>query len=106
MRLETLLTHPAVQALGRSLLHFLWQGSLLALPLWVVKIIAPAAAARVRYAAASFLMLAMPVALVITVAQDLRSESAFASVPNPASLDAPNPPSVHSAGSVLAAVSA
>jgi hypothetical protein len=33
MRLETLLTHPAVQALGRALLHFLWQGSLLTLVL-------------------------------------------------------------------------
>jgi hypothetical protein len=47
MRLETLLTHPAVQALGRALLHFLWQGSLLALFLWTVKAIA----GRVRAAA-------------------------------------------------------
>jgi beta-lactamase regulating signal transducer with metallopeptidase domain len=73
MRLETLLTHPAVQALGRSLLHFLWQGSLLALLLWMVKTIAPASA-RVRYAAASLVILAMPVALVVTVARDLRRE--------------------------------
>ena len=57
MTLETLLTHPSVEALGRALLHFLWQGSLLALTLWVVKTITPASAARVRYAAAGFIML-------------------------------------------------
>lgn len=75
MRWETLLTHPAVQALGRALLHFLWQGSLLALLLWVVKAMAPPGA-RVRYAAASLIMPTMPVALVVTVAQDFRNESA------------------------------
>jgi uncharacterized protein (TIGR03435 family) len=69
MRFETLLTHPAVQALGRALLHFLWQGSLLALLLWMVKSIAPAST-RLRYAAASLIMLMMPVALVVTVAND------------------------------------
>jgi uncharacterized protein (TIGR03435 family) len=72
MTFETLLTHPAVQALGRALLHFLWQGSLLALLLWMVKAIGPAST-RVRYAAASLVMLAMPIALIVTVAQDLRS---------------------------------
>jgi hypothetical protein len=51
MSLEILLAHPAVQALGRALLHFLWQASLLALLLWIVERIAPSA--RVRYAAAS-----------------------------------------------------
>ena len=81
MRLETLLTHPAVQALGRALLHFLWQGSLLALLLWIVKTIAPASAARVRYAAASLIMLAMPFVLVVTVAQDLRREPAVSIAP-------------------------
>jgi hypothetical protein len=29
MTLEILLADPAVQALGRALLHFIWQGSLL-----------------------------------------------------------------------------
>ena len=80
MRLETLLTHPAVQALGRALLHFLWQGSLLALLLWVVKTIAPTSAARVRYAAASLIMLTMPLALIVTVAKDLRTERPVASI--------------------------
>jgi beta-lactamase regulating signal transducer with metallopeptidase domain len=79
MTFETLLTHPAVQALGHALLHFLWQGSLLALLLWMVKRIGPASA-RVRYAAASLIMLAMPVTLVVTVAQDLRSEQPVVSM--------------------------
>jgi beta-lactamase regulating signal transducer with metallopeptidase domain len=67
MRLETLLAHPAVQALGWSLLHFLWQGALLALVLWMIKLIVPAKAAQARYAAASFIMLLMPVALFVTL---------------------------------------
>jgi beta-lactamase regulating signal transducer with metallopeptidase domain len=73
MTLETLLTHPAVQALGRSLLHFLWQGSLLALLLWMIKTIVPASA-RIRYAAASLIMLMMPVALVVTISGDFRNQ--------------------------------
>src|SRR5277367_99350 len=80
MRLETLLTHPAVQALGRSLLHFLWQGSLLALLLWMIKTIAAPRAARIRYAAASLIMLAMPVVLMVTVAQYLRQRQPVASL--------------------------
>jgi hypothetical protein len=31
MTLDILLAHPTVQALGHALLHFVWQGSLLAL---------------------------------------------------------------------------
>ena len=66
MRLELLLAHPAVQALGRALLHFLWQGAVLALLLWIVKAIAPSSAARLRYAAASLTLLMMPIALLVT----------------------------------------
>jgi uncharacterized protein (TIGR03435 family) len=69
MTLEILLSHPAVQALGRALLHFIWQGSLLAALLWVVKTWAPPTAARLRYAAASSIMLAMPLVLVVTAAK-------------------------------------
>jgi uncharacterized protein (TIGR03435 family) len=70
MSLEMYLAHPAVQALGRALLHFLWQGSLLALLLWVVRTIAPASAARVRYAAAGLVLTAMPLVLMVTIAKD------------------------------------
>ena len=74
MTLGILLAHPAVQALGRALLHFLWQGSLLAVLLWIVEMAAPASAARVRYAAASLMMLTMPAALIITAARTLPKE--------------------------------
>jgi beta-lactamase regulating signal transducer with metallopeptidase domain len=66
MTLEMFLAHPSVQALGRALLHFIWQGSLLALLLWFVNRITPPPAARLRYAAASLIMLAMPIALIGT----------------------------------------
>ncbi|HEY1760048.1 MAG TPA: M56 family metallopeptidase [Bryobacteraceae bacterium] len=101
MRLEILLTHPAVQALGHSLLHFLWQGSLLALLFWMMKTIVPSSAARVRYAGASLIMLMMPVALLITVAQDFRNQPAAIQVPSPA----PHPAFVPPLGTVLSSAS-
>jgi uncharacterized protein (TIGR03435 family) len=73
MTLEVLLAHPAVQALGRALLHFIWQGSLLALFFWIVRAIAPSSAPRLRYAAASLIMLTMPIALIITATWNSRS---------------------------------
>ncbi len=76
MTLETLLTHPAVQALGRALLHFLWQGALMALLVWLIQRIAPPSAARLRYAAATLVMMAMPVALILTVGLGSRSAPA------------------------------
>jgi uncharacterized protein (TIGR03435 family) len=69
-----LLAHPAAQALGRALLNFLWQGSFLALLLWIVKMAAPASAARARYVAACLTMLAMPAVLVITAARPVTKE--------------------------------
>jgi uncharacterized protein (TIGR03435 family) len=71
MRLETLLASPAAQALGRALVHFLWQGALLAFLLWVVRAIAPLSAARLRYAAASLIMLIMPIAVAVTATQEM-----------------------------------
>lgn len=73
MTLEMFLAHPSVQALGQALLHFIWQGSLLALLLWFVKTITPPSAARLRYAAASMIMLAMPIALIVTATWNSRS---------------------------------
>jgi uncharacterized protein (TIGR03435 family) len=69
MTLDTFLAHPSVQALGWALLHFIWQGALLALLLWIVRAFAPSSAARLRYAAASLIMLMMPIALVVTAKQ-------------------------------------
>lgn len=73
MTLEIFLAHPSVQALGGALLHFIWQGSLLALLLCFVKTITPPSAARLRYAAASLIMLAMPIALIVTATWNSRS---------------------------------
>ncbi len=75
MTFEILLAHPAVQALGRALLHFIWQGSLLALFMWVVKTIAPSSAARLRHTVASLIMLMMPIALVVTATWHSGSKS-------------------------------
>ncbi len=89
MTLEILLAHPAVQALGRALLHFLWQGSLLALFLWIVKTIAPSSAARLRYAAASLIMLMMPIALIVTATWNSHSEPGGAAAVPRLSIQAP-----------------
>jgi beta-lactamase regulating signal transducer with metallopeptidase domain len=72
MTYESLLTHAAVQALGWSLLHFLWQGALLAMLLWTVnalvgKSTTARSSARIRYAAACVVMLLMVVALLATL---------------------------------------
>jgi uncharacterized protein (TIGR03435 family) len=69
MTIEMFLVHPVVHALGQALLHLLWQGSVLAVLVWVVKTITPAP--RVRYAAASLILLMMPVALVVTTTKTL-----------------------------------
>ena len=74
MSVGMLLAHPAAQALGRALLNFLWQGSLLALLLWIVKMALPASAARARYAGACLTMLAMPVAVIVTAARPMTKE--------------------------------
>jgi uncharacterized protein (TIGR03435 family) len=74
MTLDGLLAHPAAQGLGRALIHFLWQGSLLAFLLWIVKTIAQPSAVRVRYAAAGLIMAMMPVTLVVTAVQSTTSE--------------------------------
>lgn len=73
MTSEMFLAQPSVQAFGRALLHFIWQGCLLALLLWLVKTITPPSAARPRYVAASLIMLAMPIALIITATWNSRN---------------------------------
>jgi uncharacterized protein (TIGR03435 family) len=89
MTLEILLAHPAVQALGRALLHFIWQGSLLALFLWIVKTIAPSSAARLRYRVASLIMLTMPIALIVTATWKSLSEPGRAAAVPRLSMQAP-----------------
>ncbi len=71
MKLEILLSHPAIQAIGKALIHFIWQGSLLALVLWIFKAIVPSSAARLRYSGATLIMLSMPVVLLVTAERSL-----------------------------------
>ncbi len=74
MRLiQNLLTEPSFQALGWALIHFLWQGTLVALALAGCKVLLRGSAARVRYAVSCLsllVLLALPVlTFVISMAQ-------------------------------------
>ncbi len=78
MTYESLLINPAIQALGRSLLHFLWQGTLLAMILgtvyaWAGKSRDRQTSAKIRYGAACLVMLLMPVSLIVTVVESYPS---------------------------------
>jgi len=73
---RTLLTHPAVQAVGWALLHFIWQGALLAAVLVLANTLTRLP--RVRYAIACIVMLLMPVVFVATI---LRNDHPAAQYP-------------------------
>jgi beta-lactamase regulating signal transducer with metallopeptidase domain len=75
MTFEMLLIHPVVQALGWSLLHFLWQGALLAIFLWAAQGLASRSSARVRYALGCLVMLLMPAIFLATVVQSYPSQT-------------------------------
>lgn len=67
---EPLLAQPIFQALGWALLHFLWQGALVALLYASLRIILQRRAANVRYAVACgalILMLASPIMTVLII---------------------------------------
>ena len=67
MTFETLLINPAVQSLGWALLHFVWQGALLAALLLVANALTRRSQARLRYAIGCIVMLLMPVVFVATI---------------------------------------
>jgi beta-lactamase regulating signal transducer with metallopeptidase domain len=70
--LEMLLTKPLLQALGWALVHFIWQGALVALLYAGVATLLRRRAASLRYSvacAAMLLMLVLPVATVFIVEQ-------------------------------------
>ena len=79
MTFEPLLTHPAVQALGASLLHFLWQGALLAALLWAVT--ARSTNPRFRYVAACVILASMPLALAATFVWQYPASTPLPSAP-------------------------
>jgi len=69
MTLQTLLIHPAVRSLGWALLHFIWQGALLAALFLVADTLTRRSQARLRYAIGCMTMLLMPAVFVATIFQ-------------------------------------
>src|SRR6185369_6553780 len=65
--IETLLDQPIFQALGWTLIHFIWQGALIALLYLSVSVLLRRWAANVRYAAACGAMLLMLIAPAVTM---------------------------------------
>ena len=66
--LEASVHTPLALALGWSLVHFLWEGALIALALAVLLFVCGPASARLRYALCCLAMVAMPLAFGITLA--------------------------------------
>jgi len=71
MRLDLWLAAPVAHALGRALMHFLWQGALLAAALRAVLFLGAQRSSRWRHQAATAFLLAMPLAFGITLALSL-----------------------------------
>src|SRR6185369_5134551 len=98
MTFETLLLNPAVQALGMALLHFVWQGLLLALFLWLFLAVAPSTSPQLRYAVGSTVLLAMPALLILTSVfrehprASIPSSALSTAVSDSSPLSAPNVP--------------
>jgi len=68
MTLESWLAAPLAHALGRALLHFLWEGAVLALSLRVVLFLGARRPARRRHQVAATCLIALPLAFGLTVA--------------------------------------
>src|SRR5258708_3717503 len=82
--METLLEQPIFQALGWTLLHFIWQGALIALLYFCVSVLLRRFAANVRYAAACGAMLLMLIAPAVTMLSiDSGPEHLPAAAPTP-----------------------
>ena len=64
--IEEMTVHPLVQILGWTLLHFVWQGSLVATAFAAVNALLRERSASVRYAAASTAMLVMTACVPVT----------------------------------------
>jgi len=79
--MESLLQQPLIMALGWALLHFLWQGVLIAMLLGGVNLLLRRSGAGLRYAAAYAAMLAMLAAGAGTLLWLVFHGEAFASTP-------------------------
>src|SRR5262249_33993851 len=72
MTYESWLANPLIEALGRSLLHFFWQGAFLALTYWIIsaaaaKSTSPQRSARIRYSLGCGVMVLMVLSVAATV---------------------------------------
>jgi len=67
MTFHTMPIHPAVRSLGWALLHFLWQGALLAALFSAMDTLIGRSQARLRYAIGCMAMLLMPAVFVATI---------------------------------------
>src|SRR5437868_8693363 len=67
--LQGAMAHAMTQALGWTLVHFLWQGVLVALVLWCVLALMARRSAGPRYAAACIALLAMVALPAVTFAR-------------------------------------
>ena len=74
--LEALLAQPLGQALGWSLLHFLWQGTLIAVTLAVLLALARNRSASLRYAMSCGALLLMTAAPIVTLTRHDRAAAA------------------------------
>ncbi|HKS40375.1 MAG TPA: M56 family metallopeptidase [Blastocatellia bacterium] len=75
--LEMLLAKPIFQALGWALVHFIWQGAIVAILYAGVAVMLRKRAANVRYSvacAAMLLMLALPIATIFIISQSSKDE--------------------------------
>jgi TonB family protein len=66
--------HPLVHALGWTLLHFLWQGALIALVLWLVLCFVGGRSSNARYGAACVTLLLMVAMPLVTFARIVSAE--------------------------------
>jgi beta-lactamase regulating signal transducer with metallopeptidase domain len=82
--LETLLTNSLVMTLGWTLIHFIWQGVLIAIMLAGIQAVLSRHSANARYAAACIAMLVMlaaPLATMITISLSKSEETSVSSQP-------------------------
>ncbi|MBV9209552.1 MAG: energy transducer TonB, partial [Acidobacteria bacterium] len=77
---ETLLSQPIFQALGWALIHFIWQGALVALLYASLRVMLRHRASNVRYAVACgalLLMLGLPVATTLVAKRALEQKASL-----------------------------
>ena len=68
--LDRFINHPAARALGWALLHFVWQGAILAAIFHIANTLTRQSRASLRYVIGCIVMLLMPIVFVATILQN------------------------------------